>query len=142
MTGRIFFDTNILVYAHSDLEKDKQEVAARLIQSQSEIFISTQVVQEFVNVFISKLKIEIETVELLCSDLETNFQIFTNDFRTIQKALDVKKRYEFSIWDSLIIAAAIQSGCSILLSEDLQHQQKIDGLTIQNPFFSSETVLS
>lgn len=136
MTDKIFFDTNILVYAHSDLEKGKQEIAAHLIQSLPEVVISTQVVQEFANVFISKLKIDLDTVELLCAELSDNFQIHTNDFRSIQKALSIKKQYGFSIWDSLILAAAIESGCSILFSEDLQHLQKIEGLTIQNPFLT------
>ena len=134
MTDRIFFDTNILVYAHSDLDKTKQEAAAQYIQSDQEIIISTQVVQEFVNVFISKLKVDIETVELLCAELEANFQVYTNDFHTIKRAMSIKKRHGFSIWDSLIIAAALESGCSILLSEDLQHLQKIEGLTVKNPF--------
>jgi predicted nucleic acid-binding protein len=134
MADRIFFDTNLLVYAHSDIEMPKQYLVAQMIQSQPEIFISTQVVQEFINVFLSKLKVDIETVQLLCNELEHNFQIFTNNYTTIQRALDVKKRYGFSLWDALIIAAALDSGCTILLSEDLQHLQNIDGLIIKNPF--------
>ena len=50
------------------------------------------------------------------------------------RALDLRDRYRFGFYDSLIIAAALTSGCVRLLSEDLQHGQRIEGLTIHNPF--------
>jgi len=51
-----------------------------------------------------------------------------------QSALDLHARYQFSFYDSLIIAAALAAGCTRLYSEDLQHGQRIEGLTIENPF--------
>jgi predicted nucleic acid-binding protein len=134
MTDKYFFDTNILVYAHSDMDKSKQKIASEIIENQNEIIISTQVVQEFLNVFITKLKIDIEVVEEICLDIESNFFIHTNTVDTIRKSLKIKKKYGFSIWDSLIISAAIDSGATILLTEDLHNLQKIEGITIQNPF--------
>jgi predicted nucleic acid-binding protein len=50
------------------------------------------------------------------------------------RALDVQSRWKFSFYDSLIVAAALGLGCKTLWSEGLQHGQKIDGLTIRNPF--------
>ena len=50
------------------------------------------------------------------------------------RTLDVQQRYRFSFYDSLIVAAALEAGCARLLSEDLQHGQLIEGLTIENPF--------
>lgn len=50
------------------------------------------------------------------------------------RALDVQARYRFSFYDSLIVAAAIEAGCARLYSEDLQDDQRVDGLTIENPF--------
>ena len=50
------------------------------------------------------------------------------------RALDLQERYQFSFCDSLIVAAALEAGCARLLSEDLQHGQRIEGLTIKNPF--------
>jgi len=54
--------------------------------------------------------------------------------RLYHAALDIRLRYRFSFYDSLIIAAALEAGCKTLYSEDLQHDRCIDGLTIQNPF--------
>jgi predicted nucleic acid-binding protein len=51
-----------------------------------------------------------------------------------ERALDIQTRYQFSFFDALIVAAALVGGCTRLLSEDLQHAQRIEGLTIVNPF--------
>ncbi len=51
-------------------------------------------------------------------------------------AVDISERYGFHFFDSLIVAAALRAKCSILYTEDLQHGQKIEGLTIRNPFTS------
>ena len=67
--------------------------------------------------------------------IDANNEVFANQQQTIFKACDVAKRYKFSFYDSLIIAAALGSNCDVLYSEDLHHNQKIDGvLTIINPF--------
>ena len=50
------------------------------------------------------------------------------------RALDVKARWQFGFYDSLIVASALQAGCTTLLTEDLQAGQRIEGLTITNPF--------
>ncbi len=52
----------------------------------------------------------------------------------IGRALDLQARFRFSFYDSLIVAAALQAGCSRLLTEDLQHGQQVDGVTIEKPF--------
>jgi len=52
----------------------------------------------------------------------------------LKQALDVAERWRFSFYDSLIIAAALQTNCTILYSEDMQHEQKIQTITIRNPF--------
>ena len=54
---------------------------------------------------------------------------------THDRGVDIAERYGFSLYDSLIIAAAREAGCTTLFSEDLQHRQVIDGaLTVRNPF--------
>lgn len=60
-------------------------------------------------------------------------KVFAN-LELYYKSIDIMKRWQFSFYDSLIIAAAIQADCNVLFSEDLQHQQKIHSLTIINPF--------
>ena len=58
------------------------------------------------------------------------------DDELIFRAFVIEDRYRFSWWDSLIIAAAKKGGCRYLLTEDMQHRQNIDGLTIIDPFQS------
>ena len=55
-------------------------------------------------------------------------------FRLYHSSLDIHTRYQFSFYDSLIVAAALEAGCTRLYSEDMQHGQQIQSLTIQNPF--------
>jgi predicted nucleic acid-binding protein len=54
------------------------------------------------------------------------------------RALDIQDRYHFGFYDSLIVSAALQAGCNRLYSEDLQHRQRIEGLTIENPFLAEQ----
>ena len=67
--------------------------------------------------------------------LDTNLIVYLFDtIETSKKAIEIKHRYQYSYWDSLIIASALESNCSILYSEDMHHGQVIEGrLTIQNP---------
>ncbi len=51
-----------------------------------------------------------------------------------QRGLDLQARYDFSFYDALIVAAALESGSTRLYTEDLQHGQKIEGLLVENPF--------
>ncbi len=69
------------------------------------------------------------------SDL-LKWDVVVNDGESILEAVEILLKYGYSFWDSLIIEAAIRSGSEVLLSEDLTHGQKINGLTINNPFKS------
>ena len=63
-----------------------------------------------------------------------NCNLNTNTSGTVFSALDIAERYGFSFYDSLIVAAALESKCKILYSEDMRHNQQIENLTIKNPF--------
>jgi len=63
-----------------------------------------------------------------------SFELVVNNMTTINTAIDIQINNQLTFWDSLIVSAAHQANCSTLLSEDLTHSQKIDTLTIQNPF--------
>jgi predicted nucleic acid-binding protein len=54
--------------------------------------------------------------------------------QTHVRAVQIAARFDFSIYDGLIVAAALESGCGLLFTEDMPHGQKIEGLTIRNPF--------
>ncbi|MCP4754056.1 MAG: PIN domain-containing protein [Proteobacteria bacterium] len=76
-----------------------------------------------------------ETIHNLVGAIGEECQIGIINLETINQAWNIRKKYSFSIWDSLIVASAIENNCSILYTEDLQHEQTIDGsLKIANPF--------
>lgn len=136
MNADYFLDTNVLVYAHTNLDPSKQQVAARIIQ-QYGVIISTQVLQEFINVLVKKFKTPWSTVRHLTHQVQQNCRMHTNGISTIETATQIAERYQFSFYDSLIVASALETGVDTLYSEDLQHQQVVDGrLTVVNPFFT------
>jgi predicted nucleic acid-binding protein len=98
--------------------------------------ISFQVVQETLNVltqkFIRPVPLDVAN-EILRHSLQPLWQVQPSA-GLYTHALEVKERYRFSFYDSLIIAAALEAGCNTLYSEDLQHNQKVEWLTIINPF--------
>jgi predicted nucleic acid-binding protein len=134
MSDNVFLDTNILVYAHTDLDIAKQSIAQKLI-AENVSFISTQVLQELANTLNRKFKHSWDDINVVLSDAVLNNNLHLNAENTIRQACRIAARYGFSFYDSMIISAAIDSNCSILYSEDLQDDQVIDEkLTVKNPF--------
>ena len=135
-----FIDSNILVYLFDETNLEKYHRARvlvnRLVDDKSGC-ISYQVVQETLNVITSKLGISHRrAVEFLDETLAPLWQIDPST-ELYLSALELRERYGFSFYDSLIVAAALEAGCTRLYTEDMQHGQQIQGLTIQNPFLSA-----
>ena len=128
MKGRIFFDTNIILYAYSEVKDLKKEVA------NSKIF-SYQVINEFIiHISSKKLKQNSKQIEGVILELDNCFTIVSFDTMTQIKALSIKEKYKFQYYDSLILATALENNCTILYSEDMQHNQIIENqLKIINP---------
>jgi predicted nucleic acid-binding protein len=132
MSGkRPFFDTNVLVYAYSDdLRKGK---AGHLIEAGGRIGI--QQLNEFVSVAHRKLRRSWTEILTALGDL----RLFCPDPVPItlalhEAALRICERYEYSIYDSLVIAVALEISCDILYTEDMRDGQRIESLIIRNPF--------
>ena len=126
-----FFDTNILVYAFLDIAK--REPALNLIASGG--LISVQVLNEFTNVARRKRRREWSEIEAAISVILARFpDVVPLTADTHAAALKLARDHSLSFYDALIVAAAIEVGCDILYSEDMQHGRVIGGLTIQNPF--------
>jgi len=139
MPDSLFIDTNILVYALLEHEQARHDQAVALLTAMigQEVFVSTQVLSE-VYVALAKNGIEHDAIAQYLNELEERCNLATIDFQTITRGLALKKRYDFSYWDSLILAAALECGCATLYSEDMQHGQVIERtLTIRNPFAES-----
>ncbi len=138
MKGKFFLDTNILVYAFDSPGSQKRKISDKLIKDAhlGKGCISFQVIQEFLNVatrkFISPLKTD-DAQKYLAKILFPVCEVFPSE-ELYFIALEISERWKYSFYDSLIIAAALESNCSLLYSEDLQNNQKIYGLTIVNPY--------
>ena len=101
----------------------------------NEVIISIQVINELSNVLRKKFNIELKSISAIIDELSKNCKIEIINLATVFEALKISERYGYSYYDSLIISSAIENGCSILFSEDLQDGQNIDDkLKIINPF--------
>ena len=135
MKDNIFIDTNIILYAYSKTELNKSEIANKLIFENKNSMVSNQVLNETINILYKKYQLNSEQIEDVILEIDSSLEICNFTIKTQVKALRIKEKYKYQYYDSLIIATAIESGCSILYSEDMQHNQIIENkLTIINPF--------
>jgi len=126
-------DTNILVYSHDQNAGNKQDIARNLIVESP--IVSTQVVSEYINVLKRIMKIPKQEIISTCLPNLKRCNIFKMDTVTLQRADSLIQRYDFQLFDAIIVASALEAGCKTLYSEDMQHNMKIDRqLTIINPF--------
>jgi predicted nucleic acid-binding protein len=126
-----FFDTNILVYlVSSDLEKARRSEA--LLAGGGTV--SVQVLNEFASAARRKTKLSFAEIRAILADVRRICAVKPVDVETHELGLDIAERYRCAVYDGVIIAAALRAGCSVLFSEDFQHGQRIEGLTIRNPF--------
>jgi len=134
---RPFFDTNVLVYSVDEDEPEKGEVARGLVENHlvgGTGMLSVQVLREFYSAA-RKLKRSLseekaqETVRYLSA-----FSPISEDAGMVLRAVARSRRMSFSLWDALIVEAALKGGADRLLTEDLRHGQVIEGLRIENPF--------
>jgi len=143
MNDKVFFDTNILVYAYDKNEPEKGEIAKQLIRENGitgNLILSTQVLQEFYVTMTksSKNMLTKEDASEIVSDF-SEFPLVQINKNIILRAMKRHQTRAFSFWDSLIVEAALQAGCSILLSEDMQDGFSIDAIRIRNPFKPTQT---
>lgn len=142
MSGKFFLDTNIIVYTFDEKSSEKRDRARSLVAEalvESHGVVSYQVVQEFLNAALRKFSKPLTSADAeryLTVVLEPLCSVFAS-VDLFHQALDIAGRWRYPFYDSLVIAAAIQAGCSVLYSEDLQHGQKIGNLRIINPFLES-----
>lgn len=127
-----FFDTNILLYLLSGDNAKADRAEAMLAKGG---IISVQVLNEFASVASRKLSLSYPEIRDTLKTLQRVCKVTSITLETHEFGLQIAERYGFSVYDSLIIAAALIAECGTLYSEDLQSGQVIDGrLVIQNPF--------
>ena len=129
-----FFDTNVLLYLLS-ADAGKADRAESLLAEGGTI--SVQVLNEFASIALRKLDMPVAELREILEPVRNVCQVEPVTEDTHDRALALVERYGFSIYDAMLIAAALRAGCNRLYSEDLQHGQLIDRqLRILNPFRS------
>jgi predicted nucleic acid-binding protein len=139
MSADVFIDTNVFIYQLDATDARKHAIAEHIVRdglASGTACISFQVVQECLNVALRKAEVTLE-IEVARGYLDTVLlpllQVPASP-ALYHRALDVQQRWRFSFYDSLIVAAAQVAGCRRLVSEDLQHGQRVENLIIVDPF--------
>lgn len=139
MTGEAFLDTNVVIYALvrrvSSIPDRRTEIAEEILSAGG--VVSVQVLAEFTDAVLRKhgkslqiVREMLEAVEAICGPAVP----LTAEIH--KAALGISERFAFRIYDSLVLAAAANKGCTTLYTEDMQHGQIIDGVRIVNPFLN------
>lgn len=127
-----FLDSNVILYQLSN-ESEKAERAEVLIREGG--VISVQVLNEIASVARRKMGMEWQEVRALSETLRALFTVIPLDQEIHVQGLRLCKHYGFSVYDGMIVAAAIAAGCDLLWSEDMHDGLRVeDQLTISNPF--------
>ncbi len=136
MTDKVLLDTNLWVYLYGKDPLEKSQRVEEILRTHPQsIQISTQVLGELFHVLTrKKFTSEIDAVAIV-SSLINSFPILPIESANVLQAMDVKQKYGYSYWDSLVLATALLHNCSIVYSEDMHHSQLINTtLRIVNPF--------
>ena len=135
MKDKVFLDSNVIIYAYSNSELEKQRQSRSIFEQYENINISNQVINEVANILFKKFKLnsfEVETTILQINNMSNMFNLTL----AIQiKAIRIKKDYNLQFYDALIVATALENNCTILYSVDMQDSLVVENrLTIINPF--------
>ncbi len=136
-TPRAFLDTNVLVYSDDPRDPAKQRMSLALIKEhlrQRTGVVSLQVLQEYFVSVTGKLKLSAELAKQRV-EVFAKFHVAAPTVDDILASIDLHRLHSISLWDALVLRCAKQSGCRVLLTEDMQHGQVVDGVKIVNPFF-------
>ena len=134
----VFVDTNVLLYSEDGADPKKQAQALAWLK---ELWqrrcgrLSTQVLNEFYVNATRKLQPAMSSGDARAEVRRyQRWHPWQIDQATVEAAWAAESRFKLSYWDALIVAAAQQQGCDLLLSEDLQHEQRFDSVQVINPF--------
>ncbi|MDX9801495.1 MAG: PIN domain-containing protein [Spirochaetia bacterium] len=134
MNGDGFIDTNVLIYL---LDDNLQKKHKALAVCRNRNIISINVINEYTNVCRKKLNRPVPFIKKDVEFLLARLNIVFPEMKTFFHSLKIGLKYGYSHFDSLMLATALDTGCSVFYSEDMQHNQMIEGrLKIINPFLS------
>ena len=134
MSDKTYLDTNILVYLFSDDEPEKQQIARKLVRGHSCI-TGINNLNEMNFVLVRKKKLSVAKTRLALDCVVRDVEIALFRLTTLRETLYIMERHNYSYFDSLVIAMALESNSRMLYTEDMQHGQILETrLTIWNPF--------
>lgn len=130
-----FVDTNIWLYSFIESQgKEKTRIAQSII-SESDIIISTQIVNEMSVNLLKKAHFSETQVKELIISLYKRYTVLELSQDILISASEIRANFSFSFWDSIVTACALDCEADFLLSEDMQNEFNFEGkLTIVNPF--------
>lgn len=132
---RQFIDSNIWLYAFIDDKSHKHRQAQRILGKTNPFLLSSQVVSEVCVNMLKKAGKDESFIQELIAAFYDRYEVVPIAGRTLLKASELRTQYSLSYWDSLICAAALETRCDVLLTEDMQHGLIIDKrLELVNPF--------
>lgn len=140
MAERSFIDTNVLIYAEASDVPAKQRTALDLLKRLYEEalgVLSTQVLQEYCNVALKKLRLPVQHVRAQL-DLYQQFEVIQVTPAIIHAGLDLHQTRSVAFYDAIIVASAQIAGCTVLWTEDMNAGESVGGLRIINPFAASQ----
>lgn len=134
MNAKVFIDSNVFLYAFTDKEPQKHDIAKSIVLG-GQHTISVQVVNEVSNNLLKKLGLGNDGVQAFIDDCYNRYLIENLSKAVFTKAAALRERYRLSYYDSIIVSSALLSQCQVLYSEDMQHNLIIENqLTIIDPF--------
>ena len=134
-----FFDTNVIVYAHDRMDHAKRERACALLEGHAlagTLTVSTQVLQESYHALVRKALVEPSRALFAVEKLAAS-RVVGSNAAFVLDALRLSQRFQLSVWDALIVQAALAAGCVTLFTEDMQAGQRFGNLEVVNPFSDS-----
>lgn len=138
MTAPVFVDTNIWFYALSTGDERKRLAANHLLDTLDRPLINSQVIRELCLNLLKKSSYDETAIQELVISMHSDCHVSPESVGVFLRASELRKKHSFSYWDSLIVGAALEAGCEVLYSEDMQHGRCIDGqLNIINPLLAA-----
>lgn len=137
MTGKLFFDTNVVVYAYDDTEPTKQAIARDLLRdaaSKQVGTISVQVLGEFFHATVVRRKLLTCDMATIAIRALSSLEVVGIDATLVEDAIALHRRCQLRYWDALILATARRAGATTVVSEDMSEGQDYDGVRVYNLF--------
>ncbi len=141
MKDKIFIDTNLIVYAYDESEREKRKICINLIKSffnEEEAYISNQILGETYNILTNKIErpLSKEDSQIIIESLirSPSWIVLNYAIKEIQQAMDLSINYNLHFWDALIASTMLTHGIKTIYTENEKDFKKIPGLKIINPF--------